>query len=180
MEREYLADLDSARYAAHKRFFLDEVVRWAEARYGVSAEPADRVVFGVSNGASSAVAMVRRSILPLRSCSRMSTTGWTPLGPQPPAPSGRSSPRVARRPLWGRSINTGSREVVEFERVLRSMPVRVRGKDPDRALPLEQPSRCCRGDRVGCSGAKVSVYGRASVLRLPGLQSGRGQGFLFP
>ena len=58
--REYLAGRDSARYAAHETFFLTDVVPWAEAQIGLSAEPADRVVFGVSNGASFAAAMVRR------------------------------------------------------------------------------------------------------------------------
>ncbi len=58
--REYLVGVDSVRYAAHERFFLDEALPWAEARYGVSAEPADRAVCGFSNGASFAAATVRR------------------------------------------------------------------------------------------------------------------------
>ena len=58
--REYLAGHDSVRYAAHETFFLSDVIPWAEAELGLSAEPTDRVVFGVSNGASFAAAMVRR------------------------------------------------------------------------------------------------------------------------
>lgn len=58
--REYLVGLDSARYAAHERFFLGEVVPWAERTHGVSSDPADRAVFGFSNGASFAASMVRR------------------------------------------------------------------------------------------------------------------------
>ena len=57
---EYLVGVDSLRYAAHERFFLGEVLPWAERTHGVSPQPADRAVFGVSNGASFAAAMVRR------------------------------------------------------------------------------------------------------------------------
>jgi enterochelin esterase-like enzyme len=48
---------DPQRFAAHERFFVDDVRRWASARLGV-ALPADRTaVFGVSAGAELALAM---------------------------------------------------------------------------------------------------------------------------
>jgi enterochelin esterase-like enzyme len=48
---------DPQRFAAHERFFVDDVRRWAAARLGV-ALPADRTaVFGVSAGAELALAM---------------------------------------------------------------------------------------------------------------------------
>lgn len=48
---------DPRRFAAHERFFFEDVRRWAAARLGV-ALPADRTaVFGVSAGAELALAM---------------------------------------------------------------------------------------------------------------------------
>lgn len=48
---------DPERFAAHEVFFVEEVRRWTQARYGV-ALPADRtVVFGVSAGGELALAM---------------------------------------------------------------------------------------------------------------------------
>ena len=48
---------DPQRFAAHERFFVEDVRRWAAARLGV-ALPADRTaVFGVSAGAELALAM---------------------------------------------------------------------------------------------------------------------------
>jgi enterochelin esterase-like enzyme len=54
---EYSPAFDPQRFAAHERFFVDDVRRWAAARLGV-ALPADRTaVFGVSAGAELALAM---------------------------------------------------------------------------------------------------------------------------
>src|SRR6516164_1203857 len=46
--QEYSPGFDPARFAAHERFFVDDVGRWVRTRFGV-ALPADRTaVFGVS------------------------------------------------------------------------------------------------------------------------------------
>jgi enterochelin esterase-like enzyme len=48
---------DSERFAAHEHFFVEDVRRWTQARFGV-ALPADRTaVFGVSAGGELALAM---------------------------------------------------------------------------------------------------------------------------
>jgi enterochelin esterase-like enzyme len=48
---------DSARFAAHEHFFVEEVRRWTRSRFGVEL-PADRTaVFGVSAGGELALAM---------------------------------------------------------------------------------------------------------------------------
>jgi enterochelin esterase-like enzyme len=58
---EYLYDYgatyggNDARFQAHQRFFYDELVRWAEARYGAPARRRARVVFGFSNGGAAAI-----------------------------------------------------------------------------------------------------------------------------
>ncbi|MHB1167984.1 MAG: alpha/beta hydrolase [Longimicrobiales bacterium] len=47
------------RYRAHKRFFLEEVRRWAEDALGVSAERKSRAVHGVSSGGHFALLLGR-------------------------------------------------------------------------------------------------------------------------
>lgn len=54
--REYLWGLDPDRFAAHEAFVLDTVVPWAENELDASSDPADRMLFGYSNGAGWAVA----------------------------------------------------------------------------------------------------------------------------
>jgi predicted alpha/beta superfamily hydrolase len=55
--REYVPGFDAARFAAHERFFVDDVPRWVEARFGI-ALPAERTgVWGASLGGEFALAM---------------------------------------------------------------------------------------------------------------------------
>jgi enterochelin esterase-like enzyme len=55
--REYSPRFDPERFAAHERFFVDEVGAWARARFGV-ALPAERTaVCGVSAGGELALAL---------------------------------------------------------------------------------------------------------------------------
>ncbi|WP_374600317.1 alpha/beta hydrolase [Niveibacterium sp.] len=51
---------DPARFAAHERFFVDEVLPWAESKFGAANEPGSRSVAGFSNGADWAAAMALR------------------------------------------------------------------------------------------------------------------------
>jgi enterochelin esterase-like enzyme len=55
--REYSPVFDADRFAAHERFFVEDVRRWARSRFGV-ALPAERsAVFGVSAGGELALAL---------------------------------------------------------------------------------------------------------------------------
>jgi enterochelin esterase-like enzyme len=54
---EYLSGFDPKRYAAHEKFFCEEVPTWAEREFGASKHRKDRAIFGCSNGARFAVDM---------------------------------------------------------------------------------------------------------------------------
>jgi len=55
--REYSPVFDAERFAAHERFFVEDVGRWARSRFGV-ALPAERTaVFGASAGGELALAL---------------------------------------------------------------------------------------------------------------------------
>ena len=54
---EYVPGFDAERFATHERFFVDDVGRWVESRFGV-ALPTDRTgVWGASLGGELALAM---------------------------------------------------------------------------------------------------------------------------
>jgi enterochelin esterase-like enzyme len=54
---DYSPGFEPARFAAHEKFFVEEVRRWTESRFGV-ALPAERTaVFGVSAGGELALAL---------------------------------------------------------------------------------------------------------------------------
>jgi enterochelin esterase-like enzyme len=55
--QEYSPVFDEERFAAHERFFVEDIGRWARSRFGV-ALPAERIaVFGVSAGGGLALAL---------------------------------------------------------------------------------------------------------------------------
>ncbi|HLZ31620.1 MAG TPA: alpha/beta hydrolase-fold protein [Chloroflexota bacterium] len=55
--QEYSPVFDAERFAAHERFFVEDVGRWARSRFGL-ALPAERTaVFGVSAGGELALAL---------------------------------------------------------------------------------------------------------------------------
>jgi pimeloyl-ACP methyl ester carboxylesterase len=55
--QEYSPVFDAERFAAHERFFVEDVAQWARSRLGV-ALPAERTaVFGVSAGGELALAL---------------------------------------------------------------------------------------------------------------------------
>ncbi len=58
--REYVYGTDDDAYISHESFFMSTVISWAESRFPISREPADRAVFGASSGASFATAASRR------------------------------------------------------------------------------------------------------------------------
>jgi len=57
---EYVPAFDAERFAAHERFFVDDVRRWARSRFGVALPPDRTAVFGVSAGAELALAVALR------------------------------------------------------------------------------------------------------------------------
>ena len=59
--REYIPSEDDERFFQHERFVLEEVLPSAEAEYGASDDPAERIVYGHSNGGVFAAAMGLRN-----------------------------------------------------------------------------------------------------------------------
>jgi enterochelin esterase-like enzyme len=55
--REYLPTVDPPRFELHMRFFVEELLPWAEQRFGLSAARADRAAMGYSNGGAFAGAL---------------------------------------------------------------------------------------------------------------------------
>lgn len=53
--REYLKVADPERFESHLRFVTEEVLPWAESKFGLATGPANRALFGFSNGAAFAV-----------------------------------------------------------------------------------------------------------------------------
>ena len=54
---EYSPGFEPERFAAHERFFVEDVRRWTESRFGVSLSTARTAVFGVSAGGEMALAL---------------------------------------------------------------------------------------------------------------------------
>lgn len=55
--QEYSPGFDAARFAAHERFFVEDVRRWARTRFGVALPAGRTAVFGVSAGGELALAV---------------------------------------------------------------------------------------------------------------------------
>jgi enterochelin esterase-like enzyme len=54
---EYSPGFDAERFAAHERFFVEDVRRWTGSRFGVALPAGRTAVFGVSAGAELALAL---------------------------------------------------------------------------------------------------------------------------
>ena len=54
---EYSPGFDQERFAAHERFFVEDVPRWVRSRFGVVLSAERNAVFGVSAGGELALAM---------------------------------------------------------------------------------------------------------------------------
>ena len=55
--QEYSPRFDPERFAAHERFFVEDVRRWTRSRFGVAMPPGRTAVFGVSAGGELALAL---------------------------------------------------------------------------------------------------------------------------
>jgi enterochelin esterase-like enzyme len=54
---EYVPVVDAERFAAHERFFLDDVGQWVQSRFGVALSTERTAVWGASLGGELALAM---------------------------------------------------------------------------------------------------------------------------
>lgn len=54
---EYSPTLEPGRFAAHEEFFVEEVRRWTQSRFGVVMPPKRTAVFGLSAGGELALAL---------------------------------------------------------------------------------------------------------------------------
>ena len=54
---EYSPGFDPDRFAAHEKFFVDDVGRWVQSRFSVALPPERTAVFGVSAGGELALAL---------------------------------------------------------------------------------------------------------------------------
>jgi enterochelin esterase-like enzyme len=57
---EYSPGFDPARFAAHERFFVEDVAAWTRARFALAFPPRRTVLFGASAGAELALALGHR------------------------------------------------------------------------------------------------------------------------
>ena len=115
---------DPARFAAHERFFVEDVHRWARSRFGVVL-PADRTaVFGVSASAELALAMGLRhpDIYGTVLCASPGA-GYRPPAVMPsPLPraylvAGRQEPFFLENAArWARALRDAGADVVMTER----------------------------------------------------------------
>jgi enterochelin esterase-like enzyme len=53
---EYSPGFEPQRFAAHEKFFVEDVRRWTESRFGMALPPERTAVFGVSAGGELALA----------------------------------------------------------------------------------------------------------------------------
>lgn len=122
---EYSPGFDPERFAAHERFFVEEVRRWTTSRFGI-ALPAERTaVFGVSASGELALAMGLRhpNIYGAVFCASPGA------GYRPPAVMPDSLPRAylvagTQEPFflenakrWATALHDGGADVVMSERV---------------------------------------------------------------
>jgi pimeloyl-ACP methyl ester carboxylesterase len=54
---EYSPGFEPQRFAAHEKFFVEDVRRWTESRFGMALPPERTAVFGVSAGGELALAL---------------------------------------------------------------------------------------------------------------------------
>lgn len=122
---EYSPRFDPDRFAAHERFFVEEVHRWARSRFGIALPATRTAVFGVSASAELALALGLRhpDVYGVVFCA--SPGG----GYQPPAVMPSSLPRAylvagTREPFflenatrWATALRNAGADVVMSERV---------------------------------------------------------------
>ena len=122
---EYSPVFDAERFAAHERFFVEDVGRWARSRFGVALPAGRTAVFGVSAGGELALALG----LGHPDLYGVVIAGSPGGGFTPPDAMPRSLPRVylfagTREPFffananrWAVALSEAGTEVVMSERI---------------------------------------------------------------
>jgi enterochelin esterase-like enzyme len=122
---EYSPRFDPERFAAHERFFVEDVRRWTEQRFGVALPIGRTAVFGVSAGGELALAMGLRHPDVYGAVFCASPGG----GYRPPAVMPRSLPRaylvagtlepffLENATRWAAALRDAGADVVMRERV---------------------------------------------------------------
>ncbi|HXW82141.1 MAG TPA: alpha/beta hydrolase-fold protein [Acidimicrobiales bacterium] len=122
---EYSPGFDPDRFAAHERFFVDDVGRWVRSRFGVALPARRTAVFGVSAGGELALAIGLRHQDVYGAVFCASPGG----GYRPPAMMPSSLPRVylvagtlepfflENATRWADALRAAGADVVMTERV---------------------------------------------------------------
>lgn len=122
--REYSPDFDPERFAAHERFFVEDIRRWVRTRFGLAALASRTAVFGVSASGELALAIGLRHPDVYGAILCASPGG----GYRPPAVMPNPIPRTylvagTQEPFflqnaarWGRALRDAGADVVMHER----------------------------------------------------------------
>lgn len=136
--QEYSPAFDADRFAAHERFFVEEVPRWVRSRCGVALPVERTAVFGYSAGAELALALgLRHSDL-----FGAVLCGSPGGGYKPPSEIPRPLPRVylfagTQEPFfldnatrWADALRAAGADVVMSERAVSHGPQQWRAEFP--------------------------------------------------
>jgi enterochelin esterase-like enzyme len=121
--QEYLPNENPARFAAHERFFVDEVAAWAERELGAATDRQQRAVFGYSNGGVFAAAMG------IRHPDRYGHILAFSLGLPPGTPTAVTEPSIDFYLVAGTLEENFHSTTAGFARMLRSLGVAYMFRD---------------------------------------------------
>jgi len=122
--REYSPDFDPERFAAHERFFVEDIRRWVRTRFGLAALASRTAVFGVSASGELALAIGLRhpDVYGAILCASPGG-GYRPPDVMPnPIPrtylvAGTQEPFFLQNAArWGRALRDAGADVVMHER----------------------------------------------------------------
>jgi len=122
--REYSPDFDPERFAAHERFFVEDIRRWVRTRFGLAALASRTAVFGVSASGELALAIGLRhpDVYGAIFCASPGG-GYRPPDVMPnPIPrtylvAGTQEPFFLQNAArWGRALRDAGADVVMHER----------------------------------------------------------------
>jgi enterochelin esterase-like enzyme len=121
---EYSPVFDAERFAAHERFFVEDVRAWARQRFGIDLPAARTAVFGASAGGELAIALgLRHPEVYGTILSGSPGAGYRPPEQLPAAPPRTYLVAGAREPFfldnadrWARALRGAGADVVFTER----------------------------------------------------------------
>jgi enterochelin esterase-like enzyme len=117
-------EFDAERFAAHEKFFVEDLRRWTQSRFGVALPAARTAVFGVSASAELALAMGLRhpDVYSTVLCASPGA-GYRPPAEMPPVlprvylVAGRQEPFFLNNAArWAEALNRAGADVVLTER----------------------------------------------------------------